>query len=301
MTAAWTYLLLRASVLLSLSSLAVLWLTRWQPVASPRWHRVAWALALLQGLLFFPGVLPVGLPSWLPGLAWAALGGDLPEVRPPTTVAATESKQPRQNAARRSTSRGELAPGTPTAHSVGQPTSGGGQQPPAELRRQRPSEASETTSAIPWQNHGLHPKDLSSGPERRGWRASPQTPHAAGRGKAATASGSRPALGMLWENSGAALRRSWVMMAGVVWLAGVACLGLLMAANYLLLLWGLRRCRPDVLIMHPGPVNRGIELAADVADGPNSSILRQVTNGLAVRMAVLFLCQQAAAGVEHTA
>jgi len=59
----------------------------------------------------------------------------------------------------------------------------------------------------------------------------------------------------------------------------------------------LNRCRPDVLIMHPGPVNRGIELAADVADGPNSSILRQVTNGLAVRMAVLFLCQQAAAGV----
>ncbi len=58
----------------------------------------------------------------------------------------------------------------------------------------------------------------------------------------------------------------------------------------------LKRCKPDVLIMHPGPVNRGKELAADVADGPNSSILRQVTNGLAVRMAVLFLCQQAAAG-----
>lgn len=58
----------------------------------------------------------------------------------------------------------------------------------------------------------------------------------------------------------------------------------------------LRRCRPDVLIMHPGPVNRGIELAADVADGPNSSILRQVTNGLAVRMAVLFLVNQAATG-----
>jgi aspartate carbamoyltransferase catalytic subunit len=58
----------------------------------------------------------------------------------------------------------------------------------------------------------------------------------------------------------------------------------------------LRKCKPDVLIMHPGPVNRGIELAADVADGPSSSILRQVTNGLAVRMAVLFLCMQAAAG-----
>jgi aspartate carbamoyltransferase catalytic subunit len=55
----------------------------------------------------------------------------------------------------------------------------------------------------------------------------------------------------------------------------------------------MRRAKPDVLVMHPGPVNRGIELAADVADGPNSSILRQVTNGLAIRMAVLFLINQA--------
>ena len=54
------------------------------------------------------------------------------------------------------------------------------------------------------------------------------------------------------------------------------------------------RCKEDVLIMHPGPVNRGVELTADLADGPSSSILQQVTNGLAVRMAVLFLCQQAA-------
>jgi aspartate carbamoyltransferase catalytic subunit len=61
----------------------------------------------------------------------------------------------------------------------------------------------------------------------------------------------------------------------------------------------LKRCKPDVLIMHPGPVNRGKELASDVADGPNSSILRQVTNGLAVRMAVLFLCQQAAAAASE--
>jgi len=60
----------------------------------------------------------------------------------------------------------------------------------------------------------------------------------------------------------------------------------------------LRRCRPDVLIMHPGPVNRGVELSADVADGPNSSILQQVTNGLAVRMAVLFLGRQAAGHSE---
>lgn len=63
----------------------------------------------------------------------------------------------------------------------------------------------------------------------------------------------------------------------------------------------LVRCKPDVLVMHPGPVNRGIELAADVADGPNSSILRQVANGLAVRMATLFLCQQAAGGPAEAA
>ncbi|MBN1577290.1 MAG: aspartate carbamoyltransferase catalytic subunit [Chitinispirillaceae bacterium] len=45
----------------------------------------------------------------------------------------------------------------------------------------------------------------------------------------------------------------------------------------------------NVLVMHPGPINRGIELASDVADGNNSVILQQVTNGVAVRMAVLYL------------
>jgi aspartate carbamoyltransferase catalytic subunit len=58
--------------------------------------------------------------------------------------------------------------------------------------------------------------------------------------------------------------------------------------------WGLsldrlRHCRPDALIMHPGPVNRGVELAPEVADGPYSVILEQVANGVAVRMAVLYL------------
>ena len=47
--------------------------------------------------------------------------------------------------------------------------------------------------------------------------------------------------------------------------------------------------KPDVLIMHPGPINRDVELSGAVADGPNSVILEQVTNGLAVRMAVLYL------------
>jgi aspartate carbamoyltransferase catalytic subunit len=51
----------------------------------------------------------------------------------------------------------------------------------------------------------------------------------------------------------------------------------------------LAKTRPDVMIMHPGPINRGVEIDSEVADGERSVILEQVTNGLAVRMAVLFL------------
>ena len=51
----------------------------------------------------------------------------------------------------------------------------------------------------------------------------------------------------------------------------------------------LDRAPGDLLIMHPGPMNRGVEIDSDVADGPHSVILDQVTNGVAVRMAVLYL------------
>jgi aspartate carbamoyltransferase catalytic subunit len=51
----------------------------------------------------------------------------------------------------------------------------------------------------------------------------------------------------------------------------------------------LARARPDLVVMHPGPINRGVELSPDVADSPNSVILEQVSNGLAVRMALLYL------------
>jgi aspartate carbamoyltransferase catalytic subunit len=51
----------------------------------------------------------------------------------------------------------------------------------------------------------------------------------------------------------------------------------------------LAEARPDVLVMHPGPLNRGVEIASSVADGPYSVILDQVRNGIAVRMAVLYL------------
>jgi aspartate carbamoyltransferase catalytic subunit len=54
-----------------------------------------------------------------------------------------------------------------------------------------------------------------------------------------------------------------------------------------------QRCKKDVFVMHPGPMNRGVEIQSDIADGPQSGILTQVTNGLAVRMAVLYLVAQA--------
>jgi aspartate carbamoyltransferase catalytic subunit len=55
----------------------------------------------------------------------------------------------------------------------------------------------------------------------------------------------------------------------------------------------LARAKKDIIVMHPGPINRGIEMSSGVADGVNSVILEQVTNGIAVRMAVLFLVSQA--------
>ncbi len=57
----------------------------------------------------------------------------------------------------------------------------------------------------------------------------------------------------------------------------------------------MKKAKPDILVMHPGPINRGLEMESEVADGANSVILEQVKNGLAVRMAVLFLVNQAAA------
>ena len=67
--------------------------------------------------------------------------------------------------------------------------------------------------------------------------------------------------------------------------------------------WGVSRTRlerapKDLLILHPGPMNRGVEIDSDVADGPHAMILQQVTNGVAVRMAVLYLL---AGGAPDTA
>jgi aspartate carbamoyltransferase catalytic subunit len=68
--------------------------------------------------------------------------------------------------------------------------------------------------------------------------------------------------------------------------------------------WGLNaerlaRGKPGLLVMHPGPTNRGVELTPEVADGPRSAILRQVTNGVAVRMAVLRLVTGIAGVRDH--
>jgi len=61
----------------------------------------------------------------------------------------------------------------------------------------------------------------------------------------------------------------------------------------------VRLAKPDAIIMHPGPMNRGVEIASEVADGPASVILDQVANGVAVRMAVLYLL--AGGGEDDTA
>ena len=56
--------------------------------------------------------------------------------------------------------------------------------------------------------------------------------------------------------------------------------------------------QPDAIIMHPGPINRGVEIDSDIADSGRSVILDQVTNGLAVRMAVLYLCAGVRSGEQ---
>jgi len=55
----------------------------------------------------------------------------------------------------------------------------------------------------------------------------------------------------------------------------------------------LKKSGKEIIVMHPGPINRGIEMSSEVADGNHSVILEQVTNGIAVRMAVLFLVAKA--------
>jgi aspartate carbamoyltransferase catalytic subunit len=62
----------------------------------------------------------------------------------------------------------------------------------------------------------------------------------------------------------------------------------------------LKKAKKNIIVMHPGPINRGIEMSSEVADGTNSVILEQVTNGIAVRMSVLFLVAQARDNNENT-
>ena len=59
--------------------------------------------------------------------------------------------------------------------------------------------------------------------------------------------------------------------------------------------------KPDALLMHPGPMNRGVEISPDVAYGEQSAIQEQVKNGLAIRMAILYLVLMGGEDVEVTA
>lgn len=58
----------------------------------------------------------------------------------------------------------------------------------------------------------------------------------------------------------------------------------------------LKKAKKNIVVMHPGPINRGVEMSGEVADGINSVILEQVTNGIAIRMAVLYLVTHAKKG-----
>jgi aspartate carbamoyltransferase catalytic subunit len=69
--------------------------------------------------------------------------------------------------------------------------------------------------------------------------------------------------------------------------------------------WGLdddrfRRLGPDTIVMHPGPMNRGLEISAAAADSPQAVILDQVTNGVSIRMAVLYLVLSGSGSTEAT-
>ncbi|MDD5165938.1 MAG: aspartate carbamoyltransferase catalytic subunit [Candidatus Omnitrophica bacterium] len=61
----------------------------------------------------------------------------------------------------------------------------------------------------------------------------------------------------------------------------------------------LEKAKKNIIVMHPGPINRGVEISSEVADGINSVILEQVTNGIAVRMSVLFLVAQANDNIKN--
>jgi len=61
----------------------------------------------------------------------------------------------------------------------------------------------------------------------------------------------------------------------------------------------VQRAAPDVVVMHPGPINRGLEIASEVADGKHSLILEQVTNGIAVRMSIIVKLMAGQRGPEE--
>lgn len=60
----------------------------------------------------------------------------------------------------------------------------------------------------------------------------------------------------------------------------------------------LKLAKPDAIVMHPGPINRGVEMASSIADGPQSVILQQVSNGIAIRMAIMSMTLQSRGDVE---
>ncbi len=275
MAAEWTYLLLRASLLLSLSSLAVLLLTRWQPVYSPRWHRAAWALVLLQGVLLFPGFWRVPLPAWARNLLLLTPTTYAPELhelahRPLTVLQAggktaqaetrgrahdLGSKESARSSAGTSpgshavaaAGRSEDVPPVTAAHAplplqpVHRPRAswGAGLTTDAALATGTHATGADTRGAIAGnrsarKGHGAQSESVFSAPS--------QGP-AAGRQNSSEDVGAA-AGGAQDGPIGARLAGLPLKSVLVVWLLGAAALTALLAANYVLLLCALRRCRP---------------------------------------------------------
>lgn len=253
MAADWPYLLLRASLLLSVSSVAVWLLARWQPVFNPRWHRAAWAFVLAQGLFLFPGVCRVTLPAWVGRLVvrpQAQSGGahDLSSlVHAP---ASGNGVAGHDEAGVPADAMGEQR-GHHSAAAVGHElyaslAGAGDEQGPAPgagsseagllagssrvVRRGREPAAGTPTSVAAGANGTKRLAGFDGGDSAREHLARQEQASADGRTLGGT-------LGVSLGGSPA----KWALM---VWFFGALGVALMLLVNYLLLLGALRRCRP---------------------------------------------------------
>ena len=229
----WIFLILRTSLLLSLSSCGVLLLIRWKPLMNPHWHRMAWAFVLLQGLLLFPGWYPVNLPEWIVSNAVASL----PPLTPHGTSMKVDTSLAWQDEPhkvdRSATSSRSLAKDGTVQHPHRESQNGD------SVRQQMLSETLGGNAMYP--QAPANGTDLDVRREPRELAARLQTEDGTSQSslKTAIASDGSDRIGQtesLLNWSGAAVL-PWI------WLSGVTCMLFVLVGNYLMLMWALRRSR----------------------------------------------------------